>query len=182
MVDIQSKRTPPPVAERVPVVRWVRDNFFSSAWNTLLTILIVLILFKALPSFFEWGVLNAVWGAQDHTSCRSEGAGACWAVIAEKHRPMLFGLFPYSEHWRLIVALIIFVSVICITLSRRFWRLKILAPLWIANLGICSLLICGYPTMGRAAANNGIIYRNSCVRHANCCVISTRTSISYARN
>ena len=143
MVDIQSKRTPPPVAERVPVIRWVRDNFFSSAWNTLLTILIVFILFKALPSFFEWGVLHAVWGAQDHTSCRSEGAGACWAVIAEKHRPMLFGLFPYNEHWRLIVALIIFVSVICITLSRRFWKVKILAPLWITNLGICSLLMWG---------------------------------------
>ena len=136
------KQTPPPIAEKVAVLRWVRENFFSSIGNTILTIVFAIFLIKMVPAFIQWGLFDAVWGAQGHEACRA-AEGACWAVITEKHRPMLFGLYPYEEHWRLIIALVVYVGAICITLTRRFWHVKILVPLWIGNLALCSLLMWG---------------------------------------
>lgn len=136
-------RTPPPVAEKVPVLRWVRDNFFSSIGNTVLTLLVAWVLVELVPPFIQWALFDAVWIADSHEACRVEGVGACWAVVAEKHRPMLFGLYPYEEHWRLVIALIVYVGAICLTLWRRLWHVKVLAPLWIANLAICCVLMWG---------------------------------------
>ena len=53
---------------------------------------------------FSWGVLNAVWHA-DLEACRAaRGVGACWGVIAEKHRLLLFGRYPFAEQWRALLA------------------------------------------------------------------------------
>ena len=136
------KQAQAPVAEKVAALRWVRENFFSTIGNTILTVIIGVFIIKFIPPFIQWAFADAVWGAQTHEVCRAS-EGACWAVITEKHRPMLFGLYPYEEHWRLVVALIVYVGAICITLTRRFWHVKILVPLWIANLATCCLLMWG---------------------------------------
>jgi hypothetical protein len=57
--------------------------------------------------FIEWAFVNAIWsvpvqnGQAQTAACRElRGVGACWAVITEKHRFILFGTYPYEEHWR----------------------------------------------------------------------------------
>ena len=167
------KQAQAPVAEKVAALRWVRENFFSTIGNTILTVIIGVFIIKFIPPFIQWAFADAVWGAQTHEVCRAS-EGACWAVITEKHRPMLFGLYPYEEHWRLVVAPIVYVGAICITLTRRFWHVKILVPLWIANLATCLLMWGGIlgltfvetSAMGWFAADHGAVYGHCGIRHA----------------
>lgn len=96
------------------MTNWLRRKLFSSWASTLATLLIVLLAVKVLPGFADWSVTQAVFVA-DAGLCRVlDGTGACWGVIAEKWRLILFGRYPQAEQWRpalataLIVALLIF--------------------------------------------------------------------------
>ena len=135
-------RTPPPPTERIPVLRWVRDNLFSSPFNALVTIVCLVGLYHAVPALLSWGLLDAVFVASSHEDCRV-ASGACWAVIAEKHRPMFFGVYPFEEHWRLVLALVIYIGTVGITMMPRFWRYSILVPLWIFTLVSTLVLLWG---------------------------------------
>ena len=61
-------------------------------------------LLQGLAASGTWAVGNAV-ARPDNAACRAIGhAGACWGVVAEKYRLILFGRYPYEEHWRPLVA------------------------------------------------------------------------------
>ncbi|MCB1546854.1 MAG: amino acid ABC transporter permease [Hyphomicrobiaceae bacterium] len=137
-----TRASAPPPEEKIAVLRWLRDNLFSSPFNTLVTILIVAGLVKVVPGLFAWGIQNAVWYTKDHEVCRA-ASGACWAVIGEKHRPMLFGLYPYAEHWRLVVALVLYLGAFSITLMRRFWNPVFLIALWVVVGTAVGILLWG---------------------------------------
>lgn len=137
-----TKKTTPPPVEKIGILRWLRENLFSSTLNTMLTIIMLFLLADWIPSFFQWGILDAVWYTPDHNVCR-QADGACWAVVAEKHRPMLFGVYPYEEHWRLVIALIVYMITVIMTLTPRFWNRMILVPLWIVGGGTVALMLWG---------------------------------------
>lgn len=129
----KSGRTAPPPTERIPVLRWMRENLVSSPLNTVVTIICVVALIYTVPDLINWGLLEAVFSASSHEDCRA-ATGACWAVIAEKHRPMFFGVYPYEEHWRLILALCIYIGAVGLTMLPRCWSYSFLVPLWIFTL------------------------------------------------
>ncbi len=135
-------RTPPPPVERIPVLRWMRENLASSPLNILVTALCLIALYNFVPALLDWGILDAVFFADSHETCRA-AEGACWAVVAEKHRPMFFGVYPIEEHWRLIVALIIYVSAVGITMIPRCWRYAILVPVWLFTVASSLILLWG---------------------------------------
>jgi len=140
-VPAKSRYTEPPPIEKVAALRWMRENLFNSPLNSMITVVLALALVFALPDFIRWALFGSVWSG-DHEACRA-ATGACWAVVGEKHRPMLFGVYPYEEHWRLVLALIVYLSVIAMTLSPMFWKIKILVPLWIGNLAVTLTLMWG---------------------------------------
>jgi len=141
-----SKRTPPPPIERIPVLRWVRENLVSTPFNTVVTAICIVGLLYFLPGFIEWALVDAVFATSDHKVCRA-AEGACWAVIGEKHRPMFFGVYPYEEHWRLIIAVCIYIGAIVMTMMPKFWSYMILVPVWIFTLASTLTLMWG-GTMG----------------------------------
>ena len=55
----------------------------------------------------RWAVLNASWTAVNREQCPA--GGACWAFIAEPHPPVLFGLYPDEQHWRLFAGGIVLI-------------------------------------------------------------------------
>ncbi|MCY9849615.1 amino acid ABC transporter permease [Pectobacterium jejuense] len=126
---------------RTPLL-WLRRHLFSSVPQTVLTLLLAVLMWNVGNNLLHWGILDAVWYAADPDICRAAaGAGACWAVIVEKHRPILFGLYPYDEHWRLVLAMGIWFLALGLSLMPRFWHSRILLPLWIvAVVGIASLM------------------------------------------
>ncbi len=116
---VSGPRRPPP--ERVTgIVAWLRTNLFNNMQNSVMTLLAVWALLVTLPGFVNWAVIEAVWITDDSRVCRA-AAGACWAVITEKHRVMLFGTFPYDEHWRGVLVIAIVIGLSIFSAFKRFW-------------------------------------------------------------
>jgi general L-amino acid transport system permease protein len=95
------------------VVQWLRANLFSSIPNAIITLLLIFVLGKAAVSLVQWGYLNAVWSVpgNDTGACRAlRGLGACWAVIPEKYRFILFGTYPFDQQWRPALVTLAFIA------------------------------------------------------------------------
>ena len=121
---------------------WLKKNLFSSWPNTLLTLLVLYCAWKWLPPFIDWAFLDAVWSG-DSKACRAaKGEGACWAFIGEKHRFILFGTYPFEEHWRPALGIAIMLALYTVSALRRFWRPR-LALCWIAGLALVGVLMWG---------------------------------------
>ena len=121
-------------------MKWVRENLFRSWPETLATLFILWVLWKTLPPFVDWAFLDAVW-KPDSKACRA-GEGACWGFIAEKHRFILFGTYPYELHWRPALATVILVGLWVFSAFRAFWK-SWLALVWLAGLAAIGLLMWG---------------------------------------
>ena len=130
----------PPIAHK-GVIGWMRASLFSSPLNTLLTVLVAWLLLMALPAMVEWLFIRANFNATTAQECRASG-GACWAFIAEKHRLILFGVYPYDEQWRPLLASIVLIAVIICSCVRWFWN-PYLGLLWIAGLTVVGILMWG---------------------------------------
>ena len=100
---------PPPIAE-AGVVKWVRENLFSSVLNGLLTIFSIYVIFWLLSSTLPW-ILNGVWNASSLSECReilAGESGACWAVLRERWPQLIYGFtYPETEYWRPNLALLL---------------------------------------------------------------------------
>jgi general L-amino acid transport system permease protein len=121
-------------------MKWLRENLFSGWASSALTLFIILVLWKALPPFVDWAFIDAVW-RPDPQACR-EASGACWGFIAEKHRFILFGTYPFEQHWRPAIATILLVFLWGFSLVRAFWRWW-LALVWLVGLVVIGVLMWG---------------------------------------
>ncbi len=121
-------------------MRWARENLFAGWASSLATLLIALFLFKSLTAFIDWAFLDAVW-RPDSRACRA-AEGACWGFIAEKHRFILFGTYPYDEHWRPAAATVLLMALWIVSLVKIFWK-KSLILIWALGLGVIGVLMWG---------------------------------------
>jgi general L-amino acid transport system permease protein len=93
----------------------------------------------------RWGVLDAVWTLPpggDSSLCRAAGSGACWAVVTERARFIVFGTYPFDEHWRPALACLLFVGLYAASTVRAWWNISLLG-LWIAVPGAVAVLLRG---------------------------------------
>ena len=95
---------------------------------------------KILLPFIEWALVDAVW-RPDAAACRASH-GACWGFIAEKHRLILFGTYPFEQHWRPATATLLLLLLWGISALRSFWNWRLL-PVWIAGLAAIGVLMWG---------------------------------------
>jgi general L-amino acid transport system permease protein len=130
----------PPATATSGALGWLKANLFGGVFNTILTILGVAFLAVTIPPLVRWAVLDAVWSAPNSRACR--GAGACWAFIHEKLRFIFFGTYPYEEHWRPLLAVLIFIALIVASCDRRLWGRR-LALVWMAGLAAVGFLMWG---------------------------------------
>jgi general L-amino acid transport system permease protein len=133
-------RAPP--TSHIGAVAWLRRNFFDGWLNSALTVAVLLFLAVAVPSLLSWAVFNAV-AKPDNVACRAvEGIGACWGVVAEKGRLIVFGRYPYEEQWRPLVASAVLVGLLVASGIRLFWR-PALAGAWIGGIVVFYVLMKG---------------------------------------
>jgi general L-amino acid transport system permease protein len=130
-------------------VAWLRTNLFSSWINTAVTLVLAYLVVRWTMGFIDWAFINAIWSVPmqgnvaQTGACRAlEGSGACWAVIGEKHRFILFGTYPYEEHWRPLLVCLLFVGLYIVSAMRRFWS-WVLIPVWIGTLTLIGVLMWG---------------------------------------
>jgi general L-amino acid transport system permease protein len=127
------------------VIRWLRANLFASVTSSVISVLLIALLGKALVSLVQWGYWNAIWSVpSDQTgACRSiRGLGACWAVIPEKYRFILFGTYPFSEQWRPALVCLTFIALFYVSSRRSWWRTELVA-VWAAALVLIGVLMWG---------------------------------------
>ena len=145
MTDVDvTQELPLPVERPRPVtagpLAWLRANLFNSIPNTILTLAALYLLAAIIPPVVRWAVVDAVWHGESGRACRA--GGACWAFIAEKGRFILFGRYPYAEHWRPLFTIVIFVAMILASCDRRLWGRR-LAILWLVGLITVGVLMWG---------------------------------------
>jgi general L-amino acid transport system permease protein len=129
---------------------WLRANLLATWWSTAVTLVLGYIIVRILFSVFEWGIVNAIWtvpygptGIADTAICQNaKGVGACWAVLGDKYRLILFGRYPFDEQWRPAIVVLLFIGLYVVSAMRRFWR-KELVLIWIATLTVIGILMWG---------------------------------------
>ncbi len=133
---------PRPAPARVGGVRvWLRHNLFADVGTGLATLAIAALLLWLLPPFLQWALGYAIWRGGP-ASCGAPEAGACWAVIAEKYRVIVFGRYPFGEQWRPLVATVLLLGAVLLSCARAL-RARRLALLWLVVLAIFGVLMYG---------------------------------------
>lgn len=101
--------SPPPVTE-TGLIKWLRENLFSSTPNTILTLVSLYVVYAALSAALPW-FLNGVWTADSLRDCRDQlngATGACFAVLVERWHQMVFGItYPTELYWRPLTAFVL---------------------------------------------------------------------------
>ncbi len=121
---------------------WLRQNLFSGWLNSIATLAILWFAWQLVPPFVDWAFLEAVWQGGPAACREAKGTGACWAFIGEKHRFILFGTYPYAEHWRPGLGILVMLALYALSAMRRFWR-PLLALYWAAGLALVGVLMWG---------------------------------------
>jgi len=125
-------------------LRWLRANLFSSPGNAFTTVVVVALIAWIGGNFLNWAVFDAVFGKVGVAACNAvTGAGACWAVVAEKWRQMLFGIYPQDQQWRPAAAVLVMCSMMVLSAMRAFWRPGRIALVWTLGTSLCVWLMAG---------------------------------------
>ena len=132
-----------PPAATMGVIGWMRKNLFRSWLNSLMTLLAIYVLISTIPGLFQWAFIDAIWGDNPPEVCKNM-PGACWSFINEKYRLILFGVYPYEEQWRPLVAMIIFLTLIFGSCIKPLWVLgKWIMAIWAVGLVMVGILMWG---------------------------------------
>lgn len=147
--QLTSEARQPPVRLQGGFISWAHQNLFYSWLSAITTVVLVAIMVKGAIALLNWGVLNAIWTVPSNAqgpitdNCRAlAGSGACWAVITEKYRFMLFGMYPFEEQWRPALVTVMFIGLFVLSSRKTFWRPR-LAGIWAASLIVIGVLMWG---------------------------------------
>ena len=124
--NFQQSRTPP--IATTGLLGWIRLNLFSSWFNSILTILVIYLLYQILVPFLNWSIFAADFthnylGQQiiDRTFCTRvmdpEIGGACWAIIFVRFYQFIYGFYPVDHVWRVNVTYFLLAFAISVSLS-----------------------------------------------------------------
>ncbi|MBL8570709.1 MAG: amino acid ABC transporter permease [Phreatobacter sp.] len=120
----------------------LRSQLFGTRTNTLITLVLFAVAAFLLGSVIRWAFIDSLWKETREGQCATV-SGACWAVIQARYRLILFGLYPYDEHWRSALACLVALSMVLLSCMPRFWSLRRLVAIWLCGAGIFVLLMRG---------------------------------------
>ncbi|MGB5597955.1 amino acid ABC transporter permease [Thiothrix lacustris] len=124
------------------MVTWLRANLFNNVFNSAITVLLGTLLLYVLSQVWGWGINHAVWVADAEQCNTARGAGACWGVVAEKYRIIIFGRYPFEAQWRPLLATLLLMALLLASCVRLFWK-PWLAALWVGVLVVFFILMHG---------------------------------------
>jgi len=127
-------------ATRVGVIGWVRGNLFSGPLSSFLTIVTLLALYTTIPQFTKWAFIDSVWYTPSEV-CKT-CVGACWSIVTQNLRFILFGFYPYELQWRPLLSLVLFVIFVVYSGNKAHWK-KSLFYAWVVTLLVIGLLMKG---------------------------------------
>ncbi len=137
-----------PIPARQPPVRqagvahWLRANLFADWKSALTTVVVIALALWYLPQLANWAIFQAIFQPNAEICQQSRGTGACWGVIVEKYRLIIFGRYPFEEQWRPELATGLLVGLLMASCVRVFWR-PWLVLLWLVVLAVFFVLMHG---------------------------------------
>jgi general L-amino acid transport system permease protein len=96
----------PPITQ-IGLLAWVRQNLFSSPFNTILTLFCLWLLYLSVPPLVQWAILDANFVGDSREDCVS--GGACWVFVKARFGQFIYGFYPISERWRVNTAFVILI-------------------------------------------------------------------------
>lgn len=136
---IPARAAPPRVGG---LLSWVRRELFGSWISALTTLGLLAWALWALPAAADWLLWRAVWQADAEVCQAARGLGACWGVVTEKHRLILFGRYPLEEQWRPLLATALLLALVVVSGVRRCWTRWLLVA-WLLVWGLFFALMKG---------------------------------------
>ncbi|MEH6360054.1 MAG: amino acid ABC transporter permease [Amylibacter sp.] len=122
MAIIKATKTParPAPISETSILGWLQKNLFSSAFNTVLTLITTYIIYLTVSGVYVWGFADATFAAETRRECYGNSlTGACWAGVIDWLDNIFYGRYPREELWRINYG----------ALLLAFW----MAPLWITH-------------------------------------------------
>ncbi|MBS0285854.1 MAG: amino acid ABC transporter permease [Proteobacteria bacterium] len=96
------------MGQKMKLFAYLRQHFFGSITNFILTLSIALILWIALRHFIDWAIINATWQGSSTLDCNPNGA--CFAMISARWHQFIYGFYPETEYWRINFAFVLLVA------------------------------------------------------------------------
>jgi len=145
-LPVIDRKTPPGAG----ALAWLKENLFATWISTAITLALGYVIIRVTVAIVLWALVHAIWtvpysanGIAQTAVCQdAKGFGACWAVINDKFRLILFGRYPFKEQWRPAICVLIFIALYGVSAMRAFWR-KELALIWIGALTVVGVLMWG---------------------------------------
>lgn len=97
----------PPRRQLPGPIQWVRENLFSSLFNSILTLVALALIYQTVVPFVEWAIINAAWSGQGREACLPFADGACWPFIIERSGQIVYGFYEQSERWRVDIVFLL---------------------------------------------------------------------------
>jgi general L-amino acid transport system permease protein len=119
MTALSSNQVLPPPSERYNLFGWIRRNLLSTWYNSLLSLVGLLISIWAIRGFLEWAFTQAQW-----------------EVIPTNLRLFLVGQFPADQLWRIWIGLFLLSALVGIS-----WGV------WGRQLGFFGLILFAAPVL-----------------------------------
>ena len=109
----------------------INKNLNSSNINAILSLIVIFILIKYVPSLLNWFFFDANFLGSTKEDCT--GDGACWVFIKVWFNRFMYGMYPDAEQWRINTSfLFLFGSIVSIfILPNKFKKYIILFLLFI---------------------------------------------------
>jgi general L-amino acid transport system permease protein len=121
-------------------VRRVMLPLFGTPLNAVISLVCLWLLWSVAKAAYGWLVARAIVEGGS-AACRA-GSGFCAPFLAAKLRFMVFGVYPFEEHWRPALTMLLFLAAIGVSMIPRFWGRWLLA-LWAAVVLAGVALIAG---------------------------------------
>jgi len=120
----------PPPSERIPVLRWLRQNLFSSWLSAILTIVSAALIVALVVGLLRWAI----------TSAR-------WEVIPANLKLLLVGTYPRAELWRVWTTL--YTIAFLVGVSSRLHGGLIRRIAWAGSIFAAAMAILPFPLATR---------------------------------
>ena len=105
MAIYEKLETRPAPSNTKGIIHWIKENLFSDAVSTILTLISFYIIYLVVPPLLSWLIFDATWtGTKEEIT----GDGARWIFIYEKFNQFIYGFYPEEQQWRPNLILILF--------------------------------------------------------------------------
>jgi len=109
----------------------INKNLNSSNFNAILSLAVIFVLIKYVPSLLNWVFFDANFAGSSKEDCT--GDGACWVFVKVWFNRFMYGMYPDAEQWRINLSFLILLSLIgsIYLLPQKFKKYIILFLLFI---------------------------------------------------